>query len=313
MRDRSCSSSRAFLTALAVSGLLAVAPKSTILASEPGTPVQIESAGRTLNGWWTEVDDPRATVLLVHGTLAHANMEIMTALAEVFAEYSIESLRVSLSLGIDDRRGMMDCGSTHSHLHQDAVDEIDAWFGWLDQRERRSVVLLGHSRATNQVTRYAARKELPRPSGLVLVAPGIYDADAVAARYQENHGQALAPLVDRATELVESGRGDDVLGRVPFLHCDAAEVTAASFLSYYVDDPAFDTLSLAASTGIPVIVFAGSEDPLSHGVDAAIVDYQQNAPLDFVMIDGADHFFRDLYAYDLVEAVQAWIDVMETP
>lgn len=291
---------------------LALLSNAATLAAEPGNRVQIESAGVTLNGWWTEVDDPRATVLMVHGTLAHANMEIMTTLAEVFAEHAIESLRVSLSLGIDDRHGMLDCGSTQRHRHEDAVDEIAAWFRWLERRGRSSVLLLGHSRATNQVTRYAVRKDLQAPAALVLVAPGIRDADA-AARYGASSGQALAPLLDRATELVESGRDDEVLGRVAFLHCDAAEVTAASFLSYYVDDPAFDTLGLAASAGIPVIVFAGSEDPLSRGVDAAIVEYQQNAPVDFVMIDGADHFFRDLYAYDLVEAVQAWIDAMEDP
>ena len=291
---------------------LTLLSNAATLAAEPGNRVQIESAGVTLNGWWTEVDDPRATVLMVHGTLAHANMEIMTTLAEVFAEHAIESLRVSLSFGIDDRHGMLDCGSTHRHRHEDAVDEIAAWFSWLEQRGRSSVLLLGHSRATNQVTRYADRKDLQTPAALVLVAPGIRDADA-AARYEASSGQALAPLLDRATELVESGRGDEVLGRVAFLHCDAAEVTAASFLSYYADDPAFDTLGLAASAGIPVIVFAGSEDPLSRGVDAAIVEYQQSAPVDFVMIDGADHFFRDLYAYDLVEAVQAWIDGMEDP
>ncbi len=291
---------------------LTLLSNAATLAAEPGNRVQIESAGVTLNGWWTEVDDPRATVLMVHGTLAHANMEIMTTLAEVFAEHAIESLRVSLSLGIDDRHGMLDCGSTQRHRHEDAVDEIAAWFRWLEQRGRSSVLLLGHSRATNQVTRYAARKDLQAPAALILVAPGIRDADT-AARYGASSGQALAPLLDRATELVESGQGDEVLGRVAFLHCDAAEVTAASFLSYYADDPAFDTLGLAASAGIPVIVFAGSEDPLSRGVDAAIVEYQQNAPVDFVMIDGADHFFRDLYAYDLVEAVQAWIDAMEDP
>ena len=104
-----------------------------------------------------------------------------------------------------------------------------------------------------------------------------------------------------------------MLGSVPYLHCDEAQVTAASFLSYYADDPGFDTLALAAGSGLPVLIFAGSEDPLSRGVDTAVVQYQSGAPVDFVEIDGADHFFRDLYAYDLVEAVQAWLAGLETP
>ena len=97
------------------------------------------------------------------------------------------------------------------------------------------------------------------------------------------------------------------------LNCDDARVTAASFLSYYADDPAFDTLALAAGAGLPVLVFAGSEDPLSRGVDEAVLEYQGSAPLEFIQIDGADHFFRDLYAYDLAEAVQAWLDSLAAP
>ncbi len=296
-----------YFPVLLLSLLAVLAPFNASEAAEPGTQVQTRLGDQALNGWWTAVDEPRATVLMLHGTMAHANMEIMATLAEVFAEYGIESLRVSLSLGIDDRYGMLDCGVVHRHRHEDAVEELAAWFRWLEGRDRRDVVLLGHSRGTNQVARYAASQDLPAPKGLVLVAPGIRDADAMAARYAERGGPALAPLLERAAARVDAGRGDEVLGSVPYLHCDEAQVTAASFRSYYADDPEFDTLALAAGTGLPVLIFAGSEDPLSRGVDKAVVEYQGGAPVDFVQIEGADHFFRDLYAYDLVEAVEAWL------
>jgi len=301
------------LPALALSLLAVLAPWDAPEAAEPGIQVQTRLDDRKLNGWWTEVDEPRATILMLHGTMAHANMEIMATLAEVFAEYGIGSLRVSLSLGFDDRYGMLDCGVVHRHRHGDAVEELAAWFRWLEGRERRDIVLLGHSRGTNQVARYAAASDLPAPTGLVLVAPGIRDADGLAAGYAERGGPALAPLLERAAGRVESGRGDEVLGSVPYLHCDDAQATAASFLSYYGDDPEFDTLALAAGTGLPVLIFAGSEDPLSRGVDKAVVEYQGGAPMDFVEIDGADHFFRDLYAYDLVEAVEAWLAGLDSP
>jgi pimeloyl-ACP methyl ester carboxylesterase len=250
---------------------------------------------------------------MLQGTMAHANMEIMATLAEVFAEYGIESLRVSLSLGFDDRYGMLDCGVEHRHRHGDAVGELAAWFRWLEERDRRDILLLGHSRGTNQVARYAVTRDLPAPKGLVLVAPGVRDAQGLSAGHQDRGGQALAPLVQQASELVGSGRGEQIIGPVAFLHCDDARVTAASFLSYYADDPAFDTLALAAGAGLPVLVFAGSEDPLSRGVDEAVLEYQGSAPLEFIQIDGADHFFRDLYAYDLAEAVQAWLDSLAAP
>ena len=88
-------------------------------------------------------------------------------------------------------------------------------------------------------------------------------------------------------------------------------MTAESFLSYYADDPDFDTLDLVVRLRRPVIVFAGSEDPLTDGLDAAIAAAPEEAKVEFVMIDGADHFFRDLYAYDLVEAVQEWLEHWE--
>lgn len=304
---------RTLLPPLALVLLAVLAPSGGSEAAEPGSQVQTRLEDRRLNGWWTTVDEPRATILMLHGTMAHANMEIMATLAEVFAEAGIETLRVSLSLGIDDRYGMLDCGVVHRHRHGDAVAELAAWFSWLARQERRDIVLLGHSRGTNQVARYAASKNLPAPRGLVLVAPGIHDADTLAAAYGERGGPALGPLLERAAGRAGSGAGDDVLGPVPFLHCDDARATADAFLSYYADDPGFDTLALAAGAGVPVLIFAGSEDPLSRGLDEAVAEYQGGAPVDFVQIDGADHFFRDLYAYDLVEAVEAWLASMESP
>jgi pimeloyl-ACP methyl ester carboxylesterase len=235
-------------------------------------------------------------------------MEIMTTLADVFGEYGIETLRVTLSLGEDDREGMLDCDATHRHAHTDAIDELAVWMRWLRETGRDSVVLLGHSRATNQVTRYAVRPDLPVPAALVLVAPGVWDAAAVASRYGSQGGPALGSLLAHAAARVEAGRGGEVLGRVPFLHCAEAQVTAAAFLSYYADEPEFDTLGLAAGAGLPVLVFVGSEDPLTDGVEEAVAALPVSAPIEFVRIDGADHFFRDLYAYDLVEAVVASLE-----
>ena len=298
----------AWLVALA---LLAIA--SAGAASEPGRHVQITHEGRQLNGWITETDASPVTILMLHGTLAHANMEIMATFADVFAEYGIETLRVTLSLGLDDRYGMFDCATMHEHAHADALGELDAWMTWLQENGRRSIVLLGHSRATNQVTRYAASPGRPQLLGLALVAPGVWSHEAVAARFARQADGELAPLLDKAETMVESGQGTAVIGPVPFLHCQDATVSARSFASYYGDDPLFDTFALLDDANLPVIVFSGTEDPLVEGLDDAIAGLPGTTPLEHVSIDGADHFFRDLYAYDVVEAVQAWLSGMELP
>ena|GEM_PF-3507653 len=64
MNSRQRPGPRHILAVLALFVPLTLLSNAVILAAEPGTRVQIESAGRTLNGWWTEADDPRATVLV---------------------------------------------------------------------------------------------------------------------------------------------------------------------------------------------------------------------------------------------------------
>ncbi len=292
--------------ALAAVALLAV---TGVVAAEPGRHVQIPYEGLQLNGWISETEDSPVTILMLHGTLAHANMEIMATLAEVFAEYGVETLRVTLSLGLDDRHGMFDCAAVHRHAHTDALGELEAWSAWLQENGRRSIVLLGHSRATNQVSRYAANADGLR--GLVLVAPGLWSPGAATRRFASGGGGELAPLLARAEATIESGRGDETLGPIPFLHCDDATVSARSFASYYADDPLFDTFALIERAGLPAIVLTGTEDRLTEGVEDAVAGLADSAFVEHVSIDGADHFFRDLYAYDVVEAVQAWLERLE--
>jgi hypothetical protein len=46
-------------------------------------------------------------------------------------------------------------------------------------------------------------------------------------------------------------------------------------------------------------VIAGSEDPIATGLPAALAGAAANVRVE--EIEGADHFFRDLYADELVE------------
>ncbi len=270
-------------------------------AAQPGRQVQIEFQGLTLNGWLTEAESPVSTVLMLHGSLAHGNMEIMATLAEAMAENGIDSLRISLSLGQDDRQGMFDCSSPHGHRHGDAIPELAAWTQWLVASGREKFVLLGHSRGTNQVARYAAESP-DEVSAMVLVAPSVYRPGEASL------SQEQIEALERARTLVAAGQGGTLMSDVGVLHCAGAEVTAESFLSYYDPDPGFDTLALAAGSALPVLVVVGSEDPLSEGVADEVAAIESSGSMTLLDIDGADHFFRDLYAYDLVEGMQAWLD-----
>jgi pimeloyl-ACP methyl ester carboxylesterase len=291
--------------------VLAFLAAGQVAIAQPGEKVQLDYEGKKLNGWLTEVDSPRATVLMIHGTMAHANMEIMTTFAEVLAEYDIESLRVTLSLGEDDREGMYDCAAEHRHTHTGATGEIAAWMDWLAREGRDDVILLGHSRGTNQVMRFSARHAPDRAAGVVLVAPFVYRARSVSVDYEETAGQPLAPILERAQALVDEGKGDTILDGVHLLYCPGADVTADSFLSYYRDDGDFDTLALAAAGTAAVLVIVGTEDPISAGVAEAVTAGDADDRISLLMVEGAGHFFRDLYTYDVVEGIVAWLDSVQ--
>ena len=63
----------------------------------------------------------------------------------------------------------------------------------------------------------------------------------------------------------------------------------------------------------PDLVIFGSHDAFAPPelVRATIDSWNPLARLE--MIDGADHFFRDLYAYDLVETVVPWLEAGVNP
>jgi pimeloyl-ACP methyl ester carboxylesterase len=293
-------------------GTLAVGLVAMVLvdpaAAAPGRQVQIDYQGAALNGWLTEVESPRATVLMLHGTLAHANMEIMAGFAEVMAESGIESLRVTLSLGESDREGMYDCASTHRHTQGSATGELEAWMDWLADHGRQNIVVLGHSRGTNQVARYVVQHAPGRAAGMVLVAPSVYRPQLVSADYQETTGDPLQPLLEKARALVAAGQGDTLMSDVHMLYCPDAKASAEAFLSYYDADPDYDTLALALAGATPALVVVGTEDPLSAGVEDALAAGDPENRISLLVVEGADHFFRDLYAYDVVDGIIAWLD-----
>lgn len=266
--------------------------------------VTLEHDGLTLNasleksGNWPE----GPVVLMTHGTLAHSGMEIMATLQELFAENDISSLAVNLSLGIDDReQAMYDCPVTHTHRHIDALDEIGAWAGWLGQQGTTDIVLLGHSRGGNQTAWFAAERDEPLVTRVILVAPATWSLDHAVADYEKRYQTPLSPIVEKAREMVSEGKGAVTLRNIGFIYCEDTSASAEAVASYYADDPRMDTPTLIPDIDKPVLVIAGSEDDVVAGLIEAMEPLAAQERVELAVIDGADHFFRDLYAEDVVD------------
>ena len=272
--------------------------------------VTVEHLGIELRGNLLKAAEKPLTdtgvVLIVHGTLAHHGMEIIAALQKGLQAQGVASLAITLSLGIHARRGMFDCALEHDHRQSDAVDEIAAWVAFVKGLGASRIALAGHSRGAAQVAAYGLSAPDPAVDRLLLLAPLADTDNEVAANYKTLHGGELAALLQAARKLVESGEDDSALAAPGFLYCKSVRVTAAAFLDYYGEAPATAVIGRLRDLKLPVLVVAAGADALAPDVAARITSVVPGNHVQVVVIDGANHFFRDLFGDELVEHVQAF-------
>lgn len=244
-------------------------------------------------------------ILITHAGLAHRGMESVTYLQSLFKERGYSTLAINLSLGLNNRHGMYDCKVTHRHRYADAADEIGAWVDWLKKQGVKRVVLLGHSRGGAETALYAAERDNPLVKAVVLLAPDTRETNDAAA-YQQRYKKPLAPVLEKAQNLVQEGKGGTVLEHTDFLYCPDTSVSADTFVSYYGPDPRLDTAYLIPKIRKPTLVVLAGDDEI-------VVNDKKFAPLadgtrvQMKVIDGAGHFFRDLYADDAVDAINTFL------
>ena len=246
-------------------------------------------------------------ILIVHGTAAHNDMDMLKNLREILVGRGHSTLAINLTLGIDDRHGMFDCRTPNGHRQMEALDEIGQWLDWLKSQGAGPVVLLGHSRGGNQAARFVAEKGHPLLTRLVLVAPATWDEKKAAEGYQRQHGRPLAPDLAEAQALVKAGKGGTVMPKQGILYCPTAIVTATTFVSYHGADPRGDTPSIVGEIKLPTLVLAGSNDTVVPDLPQKMKDKADGKRLRFKMVDGADHFFLDLYGEDIADAVEKFL------
>ncbi|MBF0264220.1 MAG: alpha/beta hydrolase [Gammaproteobacteria bacterium] len=245
-----------------------------------------------------------SVVLLLHGTIAHNKMEIIAALQNAFKDNEITSLAINLSLGLNNRKGMYPCATPHTHKHTDSLEEIDLWLNWLKKQGAKSVILMGHSRGGNQIAWYASEHNADNAiTQVVLLAPGIVEPGELAKEYNKKYKTPLKPILDNAKSLIAAGKGKDMLKDIDFIYCAKTSATADAFVNYYQENKNFNTAELVKKIEKPVIVIAGSEDTVSADVEDKMAEAAELDNVKLHTIDGADHFFRDLYIEEVLEII----------
>jgi pimeloyl-ACP methyl ester carboxylesterase len=246
-------------------------------------------------------------VLLLHGTLAHHRMEVISALQELLHERGINSLAITLELGINERRGLFDCNVEQDHRIEDASEEIKSWIKWLKEKGAASITLAGHDRGGNQVAIYSAKEPDKAVRRLILIAPLADTAASMEAEFSQRFHQPLQPILAEAEKLVTEDQFNTLMTGIPFLACDSAKVTAGAFVNYYGPNQNLYTPSLIPKIKIPTLVAVGDLDPLASELLPAIQGIPDAKSVKLVTIPGADHFFRDQSADDLADAIKAFM------
>lgn len=271
--------------------------------------VTLPYKGLTLNADLTLAPNKTAAdgvILLTHGSLAHRDMETIATLRKLLNERGYNTLAINLSLGLDNRHGMYECKTTHRHQNDDAVNEIGVWVDWLKGRGAKAVTLLGHSRGGAQTALYAVERDSPLLKAVVLLAPATEDNNSAAA-YQRRFKTALAPTLNKARKLIEQGKGDAVLTQTSLINCPDTAVTAEAFVSHYGGDPRLDTLHLLPKINKPTLVLVAEKDEIVVGLEKKVAPLAKGTQVHMVVISGADHFFRDLNADEVVDAMDAFL------
>lgn len=246
-------------------------------------------------------------ILIAHGMLAHSRMELVAALQRLLKDRGLSTLAITFGLGIDDRRGFFDCGRLHTHRWSDALDELDAWIGWLKMQGATEITLLGHSQGGAQVALYAAERNDPAVGAIVLLAPATFDAERLGAGYRQRHGTDLAPVLARAQDLLRSGRGEARIDRIGFLSCENATATAASVVGWYAPSPLRHTPNLLPRIRQRTLVVAAGADAIVPDLVDAVRPMDGQGQITLRIVDGADHFFLDLYAEEAADTIAAWL------
>ena len=296
-------------------GLIVLALAMLLLAPAPSKSnaeeVTIEHLGLEISGNLELAQGKsiksEGVVLLVHDTLGHGRMELMASLQDALRDLGLNSLAITLGLGLDKRHGMFDCSMEQDHRHEDAIEEIAAWVHWLKEKGAPSITVAGHGRGANQTALYAINRLDKSVKRVVLVSPLMQTEEKLEAEYRSRFGKPLRAELAKAEELVASEDGNQLLVVPGFLNCRNAQVTAGAFADYYGVNEKFRTTNLLQSIGIPVLVAVGESDPNLREIKATEADFASVKTVTLTVIPGADQDFRDLGAEDLAKKIKEFI------
>ncbi|MDB9862550.1 alpha/beta hydrolase [Litorivicinus sp.] len=261
--------------------------------------------------------DGSTAIMLLHGTLAHNRMEIIKTVASLVAEdYGYPVITPNLSFDDPNRMGeairnsskgyttLTACDIEHRYDYFDALRELTNWVDYLEKKGFEKIIVAGHSRGGRQVSAFLADSPSDKIVGGVLIAAGTSDPEKNTQSYFKSTGLNLPDIIQQAKAMDPS----DLLQVPKFIYCDNPKVTARTFISEYESDVRHNTLFNLEKINMPILIIGGSEDTVVPDIKNIFSEITKKDNVSLQMIDGADHFFRDLYADDIAAAIADMVE-----
>ncbi|SIN75113.1 Alpha/beta hydrolase family protein [Sulfurivirga caldicuralii] len=249
---------------------------------------------------YTPGDTKRPAVLILHGLLTTNRFHTVRAMMETAQELGFGVLAPNLTYAIPRRNESVLCTSLHRHTLDMEAAEIHDWIDWLRQEGYPSVILVGHS-AASQLFLYAL-KQKPRKdvSGLILTSLLYLNGPELGTRQAE---------LDKARRMIEEA--DSTPQKWHWVFCRGNYLaTPESYLSYTKLTRPFILQTLKEiSARIPTYVVMGGADKRYERTGRNILDQYRQSGAHVVVIDGANHFFSSEHQFDLQDTLS---DILET-
>ncbi|MEL0280741.1 MAG: alpha/beta hydrolase, partial [Gammaproteobacteria bacterium] len=243
--------------------------------------------------------------ILVHGTRGYKDMEIIKSLSQKIYDYGYSSLSINLSYDIDNRASeFLSCDRVHTHNEHTSIDEIVSWYRYLENQDYKNIYFIGHSRGAFNVIQAMAIINNNNIKAYLL-APVIDTYIGTKNYYDQEHNLPYETLINNKDEFIISDRYPSI----NFLFCENARVSSSTFRSYLdlsknqtLYPFTFSIIDLLKDTNSMVTIFSGTDDEIL--LDSYKKLNQINQPnISHILIDGADHFFIDIYLDDVIDII----------
>ena len=157
---------------------------------------------------------------------------------------------------------------------------------------------------------FAGTHSDPNILRVVMITPSTVDHSAITpAGYRVRYKKDLEKVLVKANNLIDSGKGNEIMPNTDFLYCAGASVSAKTFVSYYGSRSSSIRLLPIQLKRLPVksLIIAAGEDNQAPDLMAIITPHVDNKRIKLITIEDGSHFLRDFDLMDAADAIAAFL------